>query len=148
MKSFAEISEDLAPDGALRDFYILETTAKDWDAFLQFVAGFGGAVSFEVDGQASPLPKSFEEGFKLRQEASVCLYVSIAKGGLACHFFTDQEIELDFRPNLFQSGPEWLELAAFLQGMVNAVGKPGIVTHENDQAGVIEVFEPVKNLGS
>ena len=49
---------------------------------------------------------------------------------------------MDFRPEDFRTFERWSALCEFFQGIVDTVGKLGIVTYENAEDDVIERFEP------
>ncbi|HWX20393.1 MAG TPA: hypothetical protein VN578_10885 [Candidatus Binatia bacterium] len=141
-RQFQDIVPDLASDGSLRDFYVFGASAFHWNRFLGFVRLSIRDDCFRVDTQVSPLPSTFEDIFALRATASPCLSVPVGDGFLCCHFFSDSEIELDFRPEDYRTPPRWAALCAFLQDLVDIVGLPGIVTPENQETEVIERFEP------
>jgi hypothetical protein len=144
-RKFQDIADDLRPDGALRDFYIHNTNHTDWNAALCRVRGGLEANCFTVDGEIRELPPSFEAIEQIRAYANPCLSIPIAGANVNCHFFCAEEIEMDFRPEDYHALDLWAALCAFFQGIVDAVGKPGIITFENAEDAVIERFEPRVN---
>lgn len=141
-REFKVIADDLHSDGALREFYIRNANRADWDAILKRVNRNWKAYDFSVDGEARELPLSFETIEHLRREANPLLSIQIAEAYVNCHFFGDEEIEFDFRPEDFRTPERWVKLCEFFQDMVDAVGKSGIVTYENMPREVIDNFEP------
>jgi hypothetical protein len=70
------------------------------------------------------------------------LSIPVAGAYVNCHFFCEEQIEMDFRPEDYRTFERWSGLCEFFRGIVYAVGKPGIITHENAENDVIERFEP------
>jgi hypothetical protein len=142
LRHFQELAADLASDGALRDFYILDVDVVHWNRLLQFVRPRLHKDCFRIDDRIEPLPPTFESIYAMRSTASPCLSIPIGESFLVCHFFSDSEIELDFRPEDYRSPQRWTSLCDFLQALVDQIGLPGIVTFENFQDEVIETFAP------
>ncbi len=141
-REFTEIADDLRFDGGLRDFYIRGTNYGDWNVALRSIRSSRGVGCFTVDGESRELPPSFEAVEQLRPKANPCWSTLVAGARVNCHFFCEEEIELDFRPEDYRTPERWSKLCAFFQEIVDAVGKPGIVTLENRQEALIERFEP------
>src|ERR1700733_8246444 len=133
---FKEIADDLRSDGALRDFYIHAANRADWNAVLRRVRSNREADCFTVDGESQELPQSFEAIESLRQMANPCLSILVDGAFVNCHFFLDEEIEFDFRPEDFRTPGRWSALCGFFQELVDLVGKPGVITHENAEDDV------------
>ncbi len=130
MVAFSDIVDELKPDWALRDVYVLAADSDTWNRFLRWLRGSGCVLWFFVDGQAADLPRDFEGCLRLRQAASPLLMITVAGLDLACHFFWEGELELDFVPG--ELTPErWGSFLRFLTEMSEAVEKPVIVTPEN-----------------
>jgi hypothetical protein len=139
---FKEIADDLRSDGGLRDFYIRAANRADWNTVLRRMRSNREAAYFTVDGESRELPQQFEVIERLRQEASLCWSILVAGAYVNCHFFWDEEIEFDFRPEDFCTPERWSALCAFFQEIVDVVGKSGIITYENGKNDVIDRFEP------
>lgn len=143
-REFQMIADDLRPDGALRDFYIHGTNRSDWNTVMRWVRGKLESGCFTVDGESRELPLTFEAIEQIRTQATPCLSIPIAGAYVNCHFFCDDEIELDFRPEDYYTPDLWSALCEFLQEIADIVGKPGVVTYENVEDEIIERFEPRK----
>ncbi len=147
-RSFQEIAEAFRSDGALRDFYIHDTTRQDWNALLRLVRRKFGAGRFDVDGETREIPETFEEIERIRAHASLCLAVPVAGAYACCHFFCHHQIEFDFRPEDYRTPEKWSALSELFQSIVDTVRKPGVVTYENVEDDIIETFEPrASNMG-
>jgi len=145
-REFQEITEAFRSDGALRDFYIQDTSKADWNVVLRRVRRMLRAGCFTVDGEDRELPTTFEEIERIHAEECPCLNIPVAGAYVCCHFFCAEEIEFDFRPEDYRTPEAWSALSEFLQDIVDTVAKPGIVTYENAPDDVIERFEPKRRV--
>jgi hypothetical protein len=139
---FKEIADDLRSDGTLRDFCICTANRADWNAVLRRVRSNRKADRFTVDGESRELPQSYEAIERLRQKANPFLNILVDGAYVNCHFFWDEEIELDFRPEDFSTPERWAALCRFFQEIVDVIGKSGVITHENARDDVIDRFGP------
>jgi hypothetical protein len=73
--------------------------------------------------------------------------IPIAGADVNCHFFCEEQIEMDFRPEDYRTPQRWSALSDFFQGIVDVIGKRGFVTFENAEDDIIEVFEPREGSG-
>jgi hypothetical protein len=145
-REFQEITEAFRSDGALRDFYIHHTNPADWNVVLRRVKGMLEDGCFTVDGESRELPATFDEVERIRAKAKPCLSIPVAGAYVCSHFFCAEEIEFDFRPEDYRTPETWSMLAVFLQNIVDAVAKPGVVTYENAGDDVIVRFEPKRKI--
>ncbi len=141
MRTFARIAKHLESDGALRDFYIESTSPDDWARLLAAIPSIATRYQFTHKGCSPVLPRTFADIQNMQKEDPTTLHITIADAVVNCHFFCQDEIEMDFRPQDFRSPAKWGQLTNFLQKVVNIVGKPGLITMENDKAAVIERLE-------
>jgi hypothetical protein len=142
MKPYSQIKDYLAPDGALRDFYIQDIGKPEWDRFIAIAPRLVQRAVFSWGEQELPLPAKFSDIYTMQQKNPTMLSMWVAGSKVNCHFFTDSEIELDFVPNDFQDEKKWIDLFAFFQALVNALGKKGVMTHENSKESVIDEVLP------
>jgi len=142
MKPYDQIADDLISDGALRDFYIESTSSDDWDNLLVCLPRIATRYEFSYKGSSATKPTRFADIQAMQVDDMPVLHVTIADAVVNCHFFCADEIEMDFRPEDFRSPPKWKELLAYLQAVVDAVGKPGMITMENAKCAVIDRLEP------
>ena len=142
VKSFNKVKNDLAPDGALRDFYIKDITQSDWNRFLAFVTENMNRFTFQWGDREVPIPKSFHEIKTMQDENPTTLTIWIGDQTICCHFFIDSKIEIDFRPNDVDNDQKWNDLVAFFQSLVSILGKKGIITQENWEDYIIDEIIP------
>jgi hypothetical protein len=141
-KSFTQVKHDLAPDGALRDFYIQSTSQYDWNRFLAAVPSSAERFVFRCGEEDIPLPSTFAAIKVMQERDPTTLSMWVAGQPVCCHFFVETEIELDFEPSAFRNETMWTALSAFFQAIVDAIGLPGIVTQENVLECVIDEISP------
>jgi hypothetical protein len=139
---FAEAKKHLYQDGSLRDVYVLATTERELEAFYDYVRPMIAEGDFYLDGESSPLPATYLEAMMRGRDAAVTLSILVGDGVVNCHFFDDSELELDFRPNDYQTDESWDALSSFLQGLADAMQREVIVTAENTQECVHIRYEP------
>src|SRR5688572_2072680 len=121
------VAEDFACDGALRDIYVLQTTAADWQRALDTVRSAATDIQYRCGEQSLPLPPLFGGA----RECGRLLTFRIGSIGLACHFFHDADIEFDFWPQDLAGQADLDDLLRFIQQLGDSVGKPVIVCPEN-----------------
>ena len=94
-----DVREWFQPDGSLLDAYVFDTTVGDWQAFVDLVRSNGWWFAYSEDGRPRRLPARVEDVFARRGEMALLLQVRPAPEVLVnVHFFTDEEIEVDFSP--------------------------------------------------
>ena len=127
-----DVREWFQPDGSLLDAYVFDTTVGDWQAFVDLVRSKGWWFAYSEDGRPRRLPARVEDVFARRGEMVLLLQVRPAPEVLVnVHFFTDEEIEVDFSPEELQ-GQERLDLlCSFLRAVGRRLGKPVILTPES-----------------
>jgi hypothetical protein len=127
-----DVREWFEPDGSLLDAYVFDTTVADWQALVDFVRSRGWWFAYSEDGRPRRLPFRVEDVFARRGEMAVLLQVRpVPEVRVNVHFFTDEEIEVDFAPEELQ-GQERLDLlCSFLRAVGRRLGKPVVLTPEN-----------------
>ena len=50
-------------DGSLRDLYVLNTTRREWLAFIDYVRAMALPITYEVRGEPQPLPVDVREAW-------------------------------------------------------------------------------------
>ena len=78
--------------------------------------------------------------FELRREFSIVLQIKINKAYLYCHFFDEEEIELDISPREIINDETYQELLHFIEKLSNHLGKPAILTPENTKGYILVEF--------
>ncbi|WP_155846120.1 hypothetical protein [Celeribacter ethanolicus] len=115
-------------DGSLRDIYVHETTAWDWSKFMQLVARYNPV--FYREGEAAVLPDRVEGLPGQFGAAALLLSFSPGKVGVNCHFFVEDEIELDVDLREVTSPLEVKALMAFMVELGRSLKKNVTLTEE------------------
>lgn len=132
MKSlWTQAKNDLAPDGALRDIYVLHTDEKVWDKFLQLIKTQATDIQFSVDGKEQPFPDFALPILAKEFEVDPLLSFRIEEVLFTCHFFSDSEIEISFAPNDISSEIKFVAVTEFMKSLGETLGKEVILTQEN-----------------
>ncbi len=142
---FAEAKKHLYQDGSLRDVYVLTTTERELEAFFDYVRPIFVDGDFRLNGEPALLPATYIQTMMRGQEAAATLSIPVGGGVVNCHFFDDNELELDFSPNDYQTEESWNALSSFLQGLADAMQREVLVTAENTQECVRIRYQPQQN---
>ena len=116
-------------DGSLRDIYIHNTTAADWNKFLTYTSTL--KTSYSRQGEANQLPTQVTEIFEENDETSFGLVIELGKVKLNCHFFTVHEIELDIDPKEVTSQQDFDAVIDVFVGIGKSLDKDVVLTDEN-----------------
>ena len=130
MIDWDSVSEDLKPDGALREIYILDASPENWRDVVSHVVAQADACEYSIDGIVQPEVPTADVALAVTTRATSSLRV--IAGGIVfhCHFFSPDEIEFDFAPEDVD-GPERLQtLLDFVSGLGRVTGKPVLVALE------------------
>jgi hypothetical protein len=125
-------------DGGLRDIYVLGTTLEDWRCFVALAL----SCPYQYDGELT-LPPDVES--VLRDDQSHRLLVHVGNVGLSCNFFDVSEIEIDIVPDEVETEADHDGILEFLARLGRALGKPVILTLENEIHTPIVSFDPSNN---
>jgi hypothetical protein len=144
MVGWSEIEKHFVRDGALRDIYVDPTSEADWNLFLTALASWNLETDYSVDGEPAPVPSTAGEAFADSKVATVALRIKVAGAILICHFFCEEQIEIDLDPS------EWNEansnsLFGFVRRLGQAVCKNARLTHENDEERPFVVYDRVSD---
>lgn len=120
-------------DGSLRDIYVDEpTTIDDWHAVWQFFRNCNTTLT--VDGEkVNHIPSDIATIFKERQEKSICLNIKYNGVDFNCHFFSEEEIELDINPATIKDITEVKSVIDFMEMMAKLLKKNVSLSIENDK---------------
>ncbi len=141
---YAEAKEYLYRDGSLRDVYVPDASARELDAFMDYVRPMVSQGDFHMGGETASLPASYAEVLERTGEFLAGLSIPVGASVVNCHFFDPNELELDFRPSDYDDESNWEELSTFLQGLATAMDREVLVTAENMQECVHLRFKPMK----
>lgn len=91
-----------SPDGALRDIYI-EAGVSVWNEFLSWAARGAYPIDFRHGSSKRALPGDLHEIRRLQLTEPTTLHLFLSSGcQINCHFFVDEEIEMDIDPREIQ----------------------------------------------
>lgn len=110
-------------DGSLRDVYLAGVDAKGWLKFMQFASTH--SLTYKANGEDAEFP-GVDEVFHLR-DRSHCLSIWVGRAAVNCHFFLENEIELDLDPREILGPNEHNALLGFIEGAALAVGVNSIL---------------------
>ncbi len=132
MTEWNSVQQGFEPDGALRDVYIAPANAVLWNEFIAWVSHAGYHSEFWHGQSKKTLPQNFQE-IRLFQQTNPTTLKLFLSGGVQinCHFFTDDEIELDIDPREIQDQEAFINLLEFLKGVTTALRRNARVTYEN-----------------
>lgn len=135
---------DFAGDGGLRDIYIQNTTITDWRQFLDYLQHESNQVEYRFGSQLAPLPTA--EALFANRANSHLLTTYWAGMQINCHFFTVEEIELDFDPQEIGNEGTFKALLEFLTYLSRVLNRTVLVTHENREESAFLVVHPLGQL--
>jgi hypothetical protein len=136
------VADEFKRDGALRDIYVHDVALADWQAALDNIRVRYAPLKFSVDGELADLPDEVTEIFRIRERGSLLLNFDLGAPYVACHFFTEEQIEFNLRPEDV-TGPERLAaVVSFMHGLTTAIGKAVVLTMENMPNAVILRADP------
>jgi hypothetical protein len=122
-------------DGGFRDIYVLNTTKKDWQVWVDYVTA-NYKTSFrvhETDETFDRIDFSILNGYwnGMVENASIAS-VFLDNIQLNAHFFEEETIETDITPGEINSMEDHQRVLDFMTGLSNALGKKVILTPEWD----------------
>ncbi len=141
MVTWDDVREDFEPDGALRDIYVMSASESVWDRALEFVLQ-AGSSRFSIDELPAALPASAVDALGLWPDRSPLLIVDREGIEYACHFFTREQVELDFWPEDVRGPEGFAALTRFVVGLGRATSRIVLVTYESSEAAEIFRYVP------
>lgn len=132
MTDWHSIQQGFEPDGALRDVYIAPASASLWNEFIEWVSRAGYSSEFWHGQRKKALPQELLEIKQLQQTDPTTLKLFLSAGvQINCHFFIDEEIELDIDPREIRDQEAFESLLIFLRAIATALKRNARVTYEN-----------------
>ena len=128
-------------DGSLRDIYIQNVTIEHWETFLSFIRDGGFGYRYARDGSAARLPPTATQ---ILGDKSSAHNLGIDLGGVeaCCHFFAEDEIELDIDPREVNSPGSEEKVLNFMALLGAALDRDVILTEENRREDVWFRYSP------
>ena len=127
-------------DGSLRDIYVLNTTSDDWSRLFGVFSKYD--TTLYCDGDPIPMIMEPATVFERSREHHYFLKVLAEGLGLHCHFFTVEEIEIDFDPNEVSSQRHLNAVLKVMGAIGRALGKRVVLSEENGRDHVWIAFDP------
>ncbi len=117
-------------DGSLRDIYIHDVTTEHWEKFLNFVRSSGFGLCYFRNGEKAQLRSTAAQ---LLGDRSCSHNMAIDLGGVeaCCHFFAQDEIELDIDPREVNSATTEKRVLDFMERLGANLDRDVILTEEN-----------------
>jgi len=143
--AWSRLQEIFESDGALLDLYVPSAGPDGWRRFLRFLKDRALPLEFEIDGQAAVLPADYDTIRAIGKEASLTLRIAVGKLGLNCHFFDEDEVEVDVDPKQVSEATV-VGLLEFMRGAGLALSKDVFLSAEGDRDRPYLVYEQVRNV--
>ncbi|WP_152532133.1 hypothetical protein [Leptolyngbya sp. Heron Island J] len=118
-------------DGSWRDIYILNTSSMDWDKLLDALSHSKYEIKFWVDNAKSQPILTMQEALEIRKKACPLMHVEMMGIAIACHFFTDENIEFDIDPRQVVNQQDLDAILDFMTFLGNLLQKTVVLTPEN-----------------
>ncbi len=117
-------------DGSLRDIYVEDVTLEHWEKFLGFIRAGDFDLRYARDGGTARLPATAAQ---ILGDRSCTHNLAIDLGGVeaCCHFFAEDEIELDIDPRQVTSPITEEKVLKFMALLGAELGRDVILTEEN-----------------
>jgi len=136
-----DIRQEFDWDGSWRDIYALDVGMAGWRAFWRLILNPGYRVDYRIDGAPAALPHDVDSVFALRETTAPLLSVFLDTIQLNCHFFNDQDIELDLDPREMTSQAHLDLVLAFMGSLGRATFSGVVLTPENSPGFPIIRYE-------
>jgi hypothetical protein len=127
---WAEVSEFFAFDGTWLDIYGPDNAAATWGQFLHALPGWRWPYRYTHAGDPSELPSALGQ-FSEHLALGPLLQIQVGRVALNCHFFAEDQIELDLDPREVQGEADLRELVAFITCLSATLEGPVALTPEN-----------------
>jgi hypothetical protein len=139
---WATVAEDFEPDGSLRDIYVHETSGDDWQRVLEHLKARYSPLRFMIDSEDAPLPSTVGDIFAIHKRAAPSLGFSVDGVLVACHFFTEDEIEFDIAPQDVRGPAQLAAIQAFMIELGRLTSRVVSLTPESMPHLPILEFDP------
>jgi hypothetical protein len=145
---FEDVASRIAygEDSNFCDIYVLDTTIKDWAAFVDFVRTSGYRYHFTFGDAEGPLPEKPWEILHFDYDSGKPmpgLMIDVGGFGIRCMFIVWEEIEMDFERTAMNR-ERFARLVEFVQRLGDALGRDVRVTAESDSERPIILYDAAK----
>ena len=133
-------------DGSLRDIYLVQSEAKDWDIIFNFLEGQSILYSIFKDGEVLKGKVSSAEIIEQLNKFSFYLKIQLNIISLSGYFNTADFIEFDLSPMEIQTDNALDELISFMQLIAVATNKEARLTPEMEMGTPYIVVSPNRKV--
>lgn len=125
-------------DGSLRDIYVQNTEAVHWDRFDRLLRKYECTYTF--DGMPLPFPGS--RSALANREGSHLLSIPLGGPVINCHFFIEQQLELDISPKEVAGPLDHERILVFVESLAEALELAADITPENWEENPFLTYSP------
>ncbi len=144
--NWEQCKKDFEFDGTWRDIYILNTNSDDWNKFLKSLLNSKYETKFWIDGEVAKEITSIQEALEIQNHASPYMLIDALGVQIACHFFTDEEIEFDIDPRQVSNQQDLDAVINFMIFLGDLLQKKAILTPENTPNLIVIDYNPKTGL--
>ena len=138
-----DVAHYFEPDGALLDAYVFNVGMADWQHVVDAVRAQPWQLDYTVGGSSHPLPPQVSDIFAVPGDAATTLTIRpMPDIAVNTHFFSDDEIDFDVDPGELQGQDRLDVLCSFLRTVGRTLGKPVVLTPENNPAWPLITYTP------
>jgi hypothetical protein len=131
-------------DDSWRDIYVLETVQEDWSHWIDLVNQNYSVQFYNGQTQKTEIAIDKKAVFDYQDKKSIfghSAVIKVASIAVNCHFFSKDVIENDIDPRDIKTAEEHQELMDYLKAMSKKLGKPVVLTAENQSDMVYILVE-------
>lgn len=137
MNQWEKIQHHFTSDGLLRDIYLYSTNVDIWNHFINEISKSKYKCSLFHDEKKIDFPVEFYSIKVLQENEPTILHVSVNNILVLCHFFIDDEIELDIAPEDINGRKDYDDLIEFLTWLSATVQREVVLTYESTEKDII-----------
>ncbi len=132
MENWHTLKAAFKPDGALRDIYISPADESLWNEFISLIHRGQYRHAFWHGQPGAQLPQEFAGIRHLQQTEATILNLFLPTGvQVNCHFFIEDEIEMDIAPREIADAEAFESLLSFLKWLAINLKRDVRLTYEN-----------------
>ena len=119
-------------DGSLRDIYVFNVNLTDWQKFLDWILTSTWDIVFYNDGYVTDYnEKDVVQFFQEKENHRIIMAIKTKNVIINCHFFSEDEIEVDIDPKEVKSKTEAYTVFEFMKDLSRLLNKQSILSREN-----------------
>lgn len=141
-----QVKQSFIADGSLRDLYFFASNIENWKLFLEAVPESAFRYSLYKNGEPCEILMNIESVFAEKENSSLMLAIEKEGVSFNCHFFVEEEIELDISPKEVTDQSSLNIVLEFMAYFSQAIGLPCVLTYENMPQHII--IECSNEIGS